>query len=139
MYGSGRFCSQKCARSHATKSKRGEISSRVSAKLKGRMVATSPFKTGQDARRAALHARGFFSSAAQSKRRLDQIAAEVAMAKGMEQEGWKIFPPTVVCDRVAVKDGKVFFVEFKKLGQKLRPGQQEIHDLVPGMYVIRYG
>ena len=61
------------------------------------------------------------------------------MAKVMEQEGYKIFPPTVVCDRVAVKDGKVFFVEFKKPGQRLRPGQQEIHDLVPEMYVIRYG
>ena len=82
---------------------------------------------------------GFFSSEAQSKRRLNQIAAEVAMAKQLEAEGFKVFSPTVVCDRVAVKDGKVLFVEFKKPGQTLRPGQQEIHDLVPEMYLIRYG
>lgn len=34
-YGSGRFCSQKCARSFGTKSKRQEINQRVSEKLKG--------------------------------------------------------------------------------------------------------
>jgi hypothetical protein len=44
----------------------------------------------------------------------------------------------VVCDRVAVKDGKVLFVEFKRTGQELRPGQKTIHDLVPSMYLIRY-
>lgn len=76
--------------------------------------------------------------AAQSKRRKDQIAAEVAMAKQLEAEGFQVFSPTVVCDRVAVKDGKVYFVEFKKPGQELRPGQQIIHDLVPDGYLIRY-
>ena len=81
---------------------------------------------------------GFFSSDAQSKRRKNQIAAEVVMAKQLEADGYQVFSPTVVCDRIAVKDGKVFFVEFKKLGQELRLGQQIIHDLVPEMYVIRY-
>jgi len=86
----------------------------------------------------ALRASGHYSSEAQSKRRLNQIASEVEQAKQLEAEGFEVFSPTVVCDRVAVKDGKVFFVEFKKEGQELRPGQQRIHDLVPSMYLIRY-
>jgi Holliday junction resolvase len=88
---------------------------------------------------AALKAKGHFSSEAQSKRRRNQIAAEVDQAKQLEAEGYEVFSPTVVCDRVAVKDGKVFFVEFKKnRKQKLRPGQSRIHKLVPEMYLIRY-
>ena len=85
-----------------------------------------------------LRAKGHFSSEAQSKRRKAQIAAEEAEADKMRAEGYEVFSPTVVCDRIAVKDGKVFFVDFKKPGQKLRPGQQRIHDLVPTMYNIRY-
>jgi len=41
VYGSGRFCSSKCARSFSTKGKREEINQVVSKKLKGR---PSPFK-----------------------------------------------------------------------------------------------
>jgi hypothetical protein len=138
-YGSGRFCSQKCARGFATKQRREAINRQVSLKLRGRIVGGAQFKPGPDKRRAKLYQSGFFSSAAQSKRRKDQIAAETAMAQIMTREGFKIYPPSVVCDRVAVKDGKVFFVEFKKhSGQKLRPGQQEVHDLVPDMYLIRF-
>jgi hypothetical protein len=82
--------------------------------------------------------KNWFTSEQGSRLRRAQIAAEVAMAKKLETEGFKVFSPTVVCDRIAVKDGKVFFVEFKKTGQELRPGQREIHDLVPEMYLIRY-
>jgi hypothetical protein len=85
-----------------------------------------------------LRARGHFLPEAQSKRRKAQIAAEVAEAKRLEAEGYEVYSPTVVCDRIAVKGGKVFFVDFKKPGQKLRPGQQRIHDLVPEMYIIQY-
>lgn len=35
-YGSGRFCSSKCARGYSTKAKRKEINAKVSLKLKGR-------------------------------------------------------------------------------------------------------
>ena|SRR5271166_3877988 len=83
-------------------------------------------------------ASGFFTPERQSKRRVAQINAEEAMAETMRAEGYEVFSPTVVCDRIAVKDGKVLFVEFKKPGQELRPGQQRIHDLVPLMYLVRY-
>jgi hypothetical protein len=96
-------------------------------------------RVGPDARRDKLFQNGHFSSEAQSKRRKDQIATETSMAVQMEAEGFKMYPPSVVCDRVAVKDGKVFFVEFKKhSGQRLRPGQQNVRDLAPEMYLIRY-
>jgi hypothetical protein len=80
----------------------------------------------------------FTDSNLNRQRRYTQIKLEVGMAKNLETEGFRVFSPTVVCDRIAVKNGKVYFVEFKKPGQKLRPGQQEIHDLVPEMYIIRY-
>jgi hypothetical protein len=76
---------------------------------------------------------GFFRAV-----RLRQIEHEQSEAKKLEDEGYEVFSPTVVCDRVAVKDGKVFFVEFKKTGQKLRPGQQRIFDLASEMYIVRY-
>ena len=49
-----------------------------------------------------------------------------------------VFSPTVVCDRIGVKNNIVCFLEFKKLGQKLRPGQALIRDLVPEMYRVIY-
>ena len=60
------------------------------------------------------------------------------MAENMRIDGWKIFSPTVVCDRIGIKDGKVFFVEFKKKGQQLRDGQKEIQSLMPNNYLIKY-
>lgn len=79
-----------------------------------------------------------FTSETGKKFRKAQLETEEAEADKMREEGYEIYSPTVVCDRIAVKDGRVFFVDFKKLGQKLRPGQQRIHDLVPEMYQIRY-
>lgn len=40
-YGSGRFCSSKCARGFSTKAKRKEISEKVSKKLKGKICNTT--------------------------------------------------------------------------------------------------
>ncbi len=81
---------------------------------------------------------GFFSSELQSKRRLDQLSREEAMAQRLRDRGYKVWSPTIVCDRIAVKDGKVFFVEFKKSGQVLREFQQIVHDLVPAMYIVEF-
>jgi hypothetical protein len=84
------------------------------------------------------HAGGFYSSEAQSRRRLAQLNNEQKMAADLEMQGFQVFSPTVVCDRVAVKDGKVFFVEFKKRGQALRAGQQIVCNLMPENYLVRY-
>lgn len=50
-YGSGRFCSSKCAKGFSTKSKRDEINKKVSDALKGRRTNNSGFKKGFDERR----------------------------------------------------------------------------------------
>ena len=57
----------------------------------------------------------------------------------MRQEGYEVYSPTVVCDRIAVRDGAVFFVEFRLPGQSLRPGQARIQSLVPQNYIVRFG
>jgi len=44
-YGSGRFCSNKCARSFSTKSKRTEINKKVSKKLSGREKTESEIES----------------------------------------------------------------------------------------------
>jgi hypothetical protein len=80
---------------------------------------------------------GFYSSANQSRRRKDQLATEENTAEKMRADGYAVFSPTVVCDRIAVKNGKVYFVEFKKPGQALRAGQQAIRDLVPSRYLVK--
>jgi hypothetical protein len=77
-------------------------------------------------------------SATQRRRRLNQIAHEEAEAERMRAEGYEVFSPTVVCDRVAIKNGKVYFVEFKKPGQSLREGQHRVKELVPHRYLVRY-
>ena len=48
-YGSGRFCSSKCARGFSTKSKRNEINSKVSKKLNGRKKSEIEIQSLKDA------------------------------------------------------------------------------------------
>ena len=50
-YGSGRFCSSKCARGFSTKEKRKKINDIVSKKLIGRKIGTGGFEKGFDIRR----------------------------------------------------------------------------------------
>lgn len=63
---------------------------------------------------------------------------EQAQADALRAAGYEVYSPTVVCDRIAIKDGKVFFVEFKRLGQELRPGQERVRGLVPEAYKVIY-
>ena len=72
-----------------------------------------------------------------SKCRYAQINLEESVAQKLRDDGWEVFSPTVVCDRVGVKNGKVYFLEFKPIGREnLRSGQQRIHDCIPEMYKI---
>jgi len=65
-----------------------------------------------------------------------RMEIEQYVARQLVEKGWTIYSPTAVCDRIGVKDGKVYFLEFKKGEQKLRPGQKAIMDLVPRMYIV---
>lgn len=81
--------------------------------------------------------RGRINSESARINRYKQLAWEENIAQEMRTDEWEVFSPTVVCDRVGIKDGKVFFLEFKPLAdQRLRAGQQRIADLVPEMYRI---
>jgi len=87
--------------------------------------------------REEMASRGMLDPQKSRERRLQQIALERAQAEILVQDGWEIFSPTVVCDRVGVKDGRIFFIDFKKRGrEKLRSGQKRIRDLAPEMYKV---
>lgn len=84
-----------------------------------------------------LFRRGITDPIKSRQQRMKQLSVEENLADDLRSEGWEIFSPTVVCDRVGVKDGKVFFLEFKPINdQRLRAGQQRIAELVPDMYRI---
>lgn len=53
-------------------------------------------------------------------------------------QGDFIFKPNEVCDRIVVRNGKIFFVEIKQHGQKLRPKQKLFSDIVKNRYQIVY-
>jgi hypothetical protein len=72
-----------------------------------------------------------------SEVRYEQLRVEESVAERLRIAGWEIFSPTVVCDRVGIKNGKVFFLEFKPEGKEiLRSGQQRVFDCVPDMYRV---
>lgn len=75
---------------------------------------------------------------AQRNRRLNQIKWEEDFADELRKDGWEVFSPTVVCDRIGIKDGNVYFIEFKKPNQELREGQQKIYNLSKDNYRIFY-
>lgn len=59
IYGSGRFCSCKCARGFSTKLKRKEINSRVSKKLTGRKLSSNHKESLRKAQKLAPSRKGF--------------------------------------------------------------------------------
>lgn len=47
-----------------------------------------------------------------------------------------LFFPTEVCDRIAIKDGKIYFIEVKRKREKLRKKQQQFKDFAKENYLI---
>lgn len=47
-----------------------------------------------------------------------------------------IFLPNEVCDRIAIKDRQVFFIEAKKIGKSLTEKQRTFQSLVPNYIII---
>ena len=56
--------------------------------------------------------------------------------EGIKGEYDKIFLPYEVCDRIAVKNGKITFIEVKKKVEKLREKQKEFSKIVKKKYRI---
>lgn len=85
-----------------------------------------------------LRKAGLLASDVCRRQRFAQLEHEEAEAAKLALAGYTVLSPTAVCDRIAVKDGKVFFVEFKFIGQRLRYGQKIVQALVPEAYMVRY-
>lgn len=104
-----------------------------------------------------IHTSGEFKKGDPETRRIAKMGMEARLKKcpNLQSESGKqsrlhenavasrlqgdfIFKPNEVCDRIVVQDGKVFFVEIKQVGQKLRPKQQLFSDIVKNMYRIVY-
>lgn len=74
----------------------------------------------------------------QRRRRYKQMHMEEGAANKLRKEGWEIFSPTIVCDRIGVKDGRVFLIEFKKPGQKLTENQEKVKEIIKDYLIIDY-
>jgi len=61
---------------------------------------------------------------------------ENAVIENIRSDYDKIFLPQEICDRIAIKDGKMFFIEVKGPKQQLRPKQKEFKDIAKNRYVI---
>ena len=78
------------------------------------------------------------NSEVQRKRRYKQMKMEKEASNKLRKKGWEIFSPTVVCDRIGIKDGKVFFIEFKKPNQELTENQEKVKNLANNYNVVYY-
>ena len=78
------------------------------------------------------------NSEVQRRRRYKQMEMEENASKKLREEGLEVFSPTVVCDRVGIKDGKVLFIEYKKRGQSLTPNQEKVQSLAKEQYLVVY-
>ena len=64
------------------------------------------------------------------------IAYEEKMAKELERDGFEIFQPSWVCDRIGIKNGKVYFLEFKQPDQELTVKQMKVSIAAGKSYII---
>ena len=78
------------------------------------------------------------NSDVQRRRRYRQMDMEETAANRLRKDGWGLLSPTVVCDRIGIKNEAVFFIEFKKPGQKLSPSQERVRTLVEHYIVAHY-
>ena len=69
--------------------------------------------------------------------RRKQIYGEEEVANKLREEGWEILYTSNCCDRIGIKDGKVFFLEFKPFGnESLRTGQQRLSEVAKEQFLV---
>mgnify|MGYP001190321898 CR=1 FL=1 len=116
LYGSGRFCSFKCARCFSTKEKRIEINQKISNKLKGRKLNHNlGFKKGFDSKRRKFSDEDRKKSIEKNKERHRLLSFELLGKIGkksriiQEQNGkcswcgissWRNFPIVLQLDHI---------------------------------------
>lgn len=82
------------------------------------------------------HGSRFGDSKDLSRYRKYQLEVEESLSNDLRLEGYEIFSPTVVCDRIAIKDGQLYFIDFKPNGQSLRYAQQLVSDTTKDSYKV---
>lgn len=88
---------------------------------------------------AAAQCRGrSYDSDKQAANARRRAAWENREAAKLVAAGFEVFYPHAVCDRVAIKDGVAYFVEFKQPGQALRPAQEKTSAAAGDSYVVIY-
>lgn len=78
----------------------------------------------------------FGSSEDLSRYRKYQLDVEQSLSQDLIDEGYEVFSPTAVCDRIAIKDEKVYFIEFKPEGQGLRYSQNKVSQHTSDEYKV---
>lgn len=65
---------------------------------------------------------------------------EQAVAAKLSQDGWTVFRPNVCCDRMGIKDGRLYFLEFKPKGKtELRYFQKIVQKMSPHNFRVVIG
>lgn len=117
---------------------REKISHAARVRYAGSKGAVLKQKLSDAGRRATAEGRSGLTSETGRRGAKSRIKSERLCASRLEKEGYVVFAPYAVCDRIAIKNGKVFFVEFKPCGQSLRLAQQTVRDANPSQYLVRY-
>jgi hypothetical protein len=76
--------------------------------------------------------RGMLNPSTQRTRRYAQLEIEESVAAGLRDQGWEIYSPTVVCDRIGIKDGKLFLLEFKPESNQSQARTAKSSEMRPG-------
>lgn len=61
---------------------------------------------------------------------------ENEIANKIKSEYDKLYYPSSVCDRIGVKDGKIFFIEIKQKGRRLSQKQQEFQKIAKNQFIL---
>lgn len=103
-YGSGRFCSCKCAKGFSTKAKRQEISAKISATTKGikKPVGYHPWKNLSAERKKEICEKNAENNRRIAREKVLKLRSKIQLGEDVELAGhvnyWKIFP-NMICDQ----------------------------------------
>jgi len=69
--------------------------------------------------------------------RRKQMKVEEDVANKLRENGWEILYTSNCCDRIGIKDGKVYFLEFKRKGhEELAIGQKRLQEAAGEQFKI---
>jgi len=57
-------------------------------------------------------------------------------AKQLNSSFEKVWQPNEICDRIAIKNGRVFFIEIKTGDRSLSPKQEEFRRIVKSKFIV---